>query len=302
MRRPPRQLRSIAAALAVTLHAGASTVGAQSLGGPPSAENCVRWGSALAAGRDSALGALNMGWFGGCRDVGPRALAAALERAGSETDTTYLSALSARAGTLTHPAILSAALRLASDRAASVEARAAGLLVLSGEFGHGMDINGRAGGTLLTVALPEPGACFVGLRVVSPDPPATAALPSDAPRQAAVVVDRIRTDASEPTLLRTLARCVRPAVARGVPPQVDVSGVRLNYACGDWFRIHNPTGEPLTFTFAAEKTGERHNIIVPPGGERQFAIAAPSTVRLYFDGRLIQTTTHGGTTCPTRQE
>jgi hypothetical protein len=292
------------AALAALAPWTVATAAAQDLDlyGPPTAENCARWAAMHSEGRAPALAVLRQNPLASCPDAGPAALAAAVQRASAETDTTYLAWLAGRAGLLTHPAVFAAALRLAGDRGATVESRAAGLLVLGGQNGAGGEINGTGWGALLVEPVPNAArGCFMSLRPICGGPaPASAPLPGDAKRQAAVVVDRIRTDPAEPALLRTLARCVRPAVARGVPPQVDVSGVRLRYLCGNWFRIHNPTVETLMFGFAAEKTGERSNISVFPGGERMFATAAPSTVRLYYDGRLIQTTAHGGTACPAK--
>ena len=244
----------------------------------------------LEGDRATALAVLRQNALASCPDAGPRALAAAVERASAETDTAYLTMLADRAGLFTHPKLFAAALRLAGDRAATAESRAAGLLVLARQSGRS---------TLLVEPVTKPeGGCFLTFGRFGGPEPGSAPLPADANRRAAVVVDRIRTDPSEGELVRTIARCVRPAVARGVPPQIDVSGVRLRYFCGNWFKIYNPTSEQLTVTYDAEKTGERYNIDVGPGGERMFVTAAPSTVRLYYDARLIQTTAHGGTVCP----
>ena len=258
---------------------------------------CAEWSRALAAGGESARHALDYADLPGCPDVGPRALAAALRDARAETDTTYLLRLTAQAGNLGHPAILAAALQLAGDRSATTEARATAMLILAGELGYGMDVAGRSGGEVLVVPLPDQKPCYLNARVAGLPPAAAAAQSADAPRRVAVVLDHLRTDASEPVLLRNLARCLRVTV-RGVPPQIDVSGVRLEYVCGNWFRIGNPTAEALTFTYVAERAGERHIVGVRPRGEFSIATETPSAMKLYYDGRLIQTAENRGTTCP----
>ena len=263
----------------------------------PSAAECAAWARGLAAGGREALEALDTGWLAGCPSSGPTALASALRGARAETDTAYLARLAGAAGNLEHPAVLSAALDLAADRGASIPARATALLILPGQVGAGPGVNGLPVGTLLTQELPAAGLCGPGLRTPHAAAPAAAARPADAPRRMAVIVDRIRTDPTEAELLRNLARCVRPVV-KGVPPQVDVHGVRLSYVCGNWFRVSNPTPETLTFAYVAERIGERLGVSVPARGENSIATTAPSSVRLYYDGRLIQTAENRGTSCP----
>ena len=263
----------------------------------PSVADCAQWAQSLAAGGQAAIETLDRGWLAGCPNSGPAALASALRGARAETDTAYLVRLADVAGNLEHPAILAAALELAGDRGATTAARATALLVLPGQLGAGPGVNGLPGGVLLTQPLPATGVCAPGLRATHAAAPASAASRGDAPRRVAAVVDRIRTDASEPDLLRSLARCVRPAV-KGVPPQVDVSAVRLTYVCGNWFRVRNPTRESLLFEFVAEGTGERRRLRVSAGGERTIATDAPARVRLYYDGRSIQAAANGGAPCP----
>ncbi len=205
----------------------AGTVQAQDvnyrLAAPPSAEECQRWATALNGG-------VLTGWLPYCPALAPSAFAAAVRAARAVTDTAYLSGLAARAGDVRDLRIFDAALEVAADGRASDRARILGLLITVSQLGSSQDIvfHSIARSELFTQVLPAEGMC--GFGPASSDGIAfDNGLPDDANRRAARVIDGIRFANGTSTLLRNFARCARSAVGRDIPPQVDVSQIRLDY-------------------------------------------------------------------------
>lgn len=58
----------------------------------------------------------------------------------------------------------------------------------------------------------------------------------------------------EPALLRNFAGCARTSAPGEIPPQIDVSKVRLTYLCGDSFTNRDQTGAtiPVTMKITAD--------------------------------------------------
>ena len=85
----------------------------------------------------------------------------------------------------------------------------------------------------------------------------------------------------------------------------DEGPVKLNYECGNTFRIRNSTYDSVTVIWEAEGTAERDTVVLPPrpAGEgfsaRLITTAAAATVRLLdLDGKLIVSKQNeGGPAC-----
>lgn len=284
------------AALTLLGHAGA--VQAQTLGRPlPERAECSAWAADVGRGGAPAMEVLIYGWLPACPEDGPAAVAAAISAAGQVADTAYLVALFRTAAYIRDAQVFAAAQALASNRSARPEPRVAALLILMGVLDMPTSFNDLGGSALMVTALPSD-RCLPTLGVggtrwrVIDDP-----LPADARRQVAGLVDRIRHDPTESPLMRNLAGCMRPAFF-DVPPQIDVSGVRLTYLCDTLFRIYNPTPDRLVFTVEVEGTDETFRIGVGEGQEYTFFTEHVGTVQLYYDGRLIQTAANGQQPCP----
>lgn len=293
----PTFWRTVYAGGALALALSAQPLHAQDESAPSLAQ-CRGWSTALATGGPGAQRVLAESWLGGCPDIGPQALADAVTRFRSETDASVLWSLTSRAGLVTHPQIFEAALAVTGDRAASIPARAASLLILSAQIGGSVSINRVGGPVLLTEPRPASGLCATDLPLYAPAELASVAMASDAPRRVAALIDPLQLDAQAPVLLRRLARCVRPHVGREIPPQVDVSGLRASYACGTRFTIRNAAPVRLPFAVEVEGTDERYTLALAGGDSRPLTLDSPGTLRLVYDGRVIQSVANGATTCP----
>jgi hypothetical protein len=211
----------------------------------------------------------------------------------STSDTILLRSLARTAGVVRHPAILSAALAVVADSRNAVPARAAGLLILAGQLGGSPRIAGLSTPNELTVALPATGLCGPALIPTPGHEPAAAPLPADAARQVAHVVDAFRVLTSQPTLLRNLARCIRPTIGGSVPPQIDISAVTLEYVRCNQFVITNPTVFSLPMSIEVDGTTERRGFSAAPG-RTVINTELTGPVRLRYDGKVIGPLANGG--------
>lgn len=283
------------AALAIVGHAG--PVQAQTEFRPlPERAQCSAWAADLGRGGEPAMEVLTYGWLQACPEDGPSAMATAISAAGQVADTAYLAALFRTAAHIRDAQVFTAAQALASDRSARSEPRVAALMILMGLLDMPTVFNGVGRSALMVTVFPSerclPTIGFGGFRRVIENP-----LPADAKRQVSGLVDQIRHDPTESELIRNLARCMRPAFF-DVPPQIDVSGVRLTYLCDNLFRIFNPTPDRLYFTLDVQGTDEFIRVSVGEGDELTLFTEHVGTVRLYYDGRLIQTAANGQQECP----
>jgi hypothetical protein len=79
-----------------------------------------------------------------------------------------------------------------------------------------------------------------------------------------------------------------------------VPGIRLTYLCGTTFRVRNPNLMPLAVRFEVVGTPEAATAMLPAlhpdDGRSTTAITtrATGTVRLPYQGRVIQTAANGG--------
>ncbi|MEW5928679.1 MAG: hypothetical protein AB1941_14520 [Gemmatimonadota bacterium] len=284
-------------AFALVLLAGSAVaLDAQGLAPPPSTEQCQTWTQDLSAGGARALDALTYGWIGGCPTLAAPALAGAIRNARTAQDTMYLGRLAGQAANVRDPQVLDAALALAGDRTASDRARVMAVLVLLGQRGSGLTVGDMPLPALFTERLPATGIC--GFHVATGGAEIVNPLPDDHVRRIAQVLDGIRYQNGESALLRNLARCARTGTLTEVPLQVDVSKIRLDYVCGNTFRIQNHTPEFLILSYTVAGTGEAEDVTARSGGGwTHFNTDTAGTVQLIYDGQVVTTAANTGKSC-----
>ncbi|HSU13056.1 hypothetical protein [Longimicrobium sp.] len=288
-----------AAAAAAILLLPAAGLRAQGWVDPPTSEQCQAWTSDLAAGGQAAMDAVAYGNLAGCTAAAPGALSGAIRAARASRDTAYLGALAAVAGQVRDPGVFGAALEVTGDGRASDESRVMGLLVIGSSLGASQYLPGYTRPQLFTQALPATGVC--GFAAGEGGPVLDNGIPADAERQAARVIDGIRYGGGGAALLQNLARCARSSVDPDIPPQVDVSGIRVDYVCGNDFRVQNHTGTELTLrvtTTAADGTTAAEDLVFPAiGGWTPFTTGATGTVQVSYDGQPVATVANAGRRC-----
>lgn len=266
---------------------------------PPTSTQCQAWTSDLAAGGQPAMDVLTYGNVAGCTDAAPGTLAGAIRAARASRDTAYLGALAVVAGQVRDPAVFGAALEVTGDGRASSESRVMGLLVIGSSLGASQYLPGYTRPQLFTQALPATGVC--GFAGGDSGPVIDHPLPADAERQAARVIDAIRFGGGQPALVQNLARCARSSVDPEVPPQVDVAGIRVDYVCGNDFRVQNHTGTELTLRFtttAADGSATAEDFPFPAiGGWTQVTTPVSGTVQVSYDGQPVATVANPGKRC-----
>lgn len=260
---------------------------------------CQEWAAGLAMGGASAFDVLTYGNLSACPATAPAALAQAVRSARASGDTAYLGQLAAVAGDVRDPAVFSAALEVAADGRASNRARVMGLLVTVAHLGSSQEMMDVTRPQLFTEALSATDVC--GFEApdfkLSTDNP----LAADAERQAARVIDRILYASGQPALVQNLARCARTSVSDAIPPQVDVSGIRVDYVCGNTFRVQNHTGATLTLavtTTEADGTGVTEDHVMPAkGGWTHFTAPTAGPIQVTYDDTPVATVANPGRGC-----
>jgi hypothetical protein len=296
----PRTFFSRAAlAAAALLMVPACALRAQGWVDPPTSAECQAWTQDLAAGGEAAMDVVAYGNLAGCTEAAPGALAGAIRAARASRDTAYLGALAVVSGQVRDPAVFGAALEVTADGRASDESRVMGLLVIGSSLGSSQYVPGYTRPQLFTGALPATGVC--GFAAGDGGPVLDNGIPADAERQAARVIDAIRFGGGGSALVQSLARCARSFVDPDIPPQVDVSGVRVDYVCGNDFRVQNHTGTELTLrvaTTAADGSIDAEDLVFPAiGGWTPFTAAASGTVQVSYDGQPVATVANAGRRC-----
>lgn len=275
---------------AVSLHA-------QGLGAPPTPAQCEAWTRSLAAGGQEALDALTYGSISDCPETGGPALSTAVRSARAVEDTTYLSRLAGQAARFRDPAVFDAALTLFADRNASPRARVMSLMVLAGQLGSSMDVQEMTPPEVFTRPVTVRVGCGFGVAAGSLTS-VDHGLPANHERRAARVIDAIRHAHGEPALVQNLARCSRTLISSEIPPQVDVSKIRLDYVCGNTFRIQNHTPEYLMLSYTVAGTGEAADVTARSGGGwTHFNTDTAGTVQLIYDGEVVATVANTGKSC-----
>jgi len=180
---------------------------AQIVQGPlPTGAECEEARNSLESGsRESAP----PGVLFNCGESGAVALARALRRERSGTDTQFFLYLFSGIAKVQHPAILDAAVDIARDKTASETARAMSLLVIESQ---------HASGTILPPRYewearlngPFPADCVYGW--TSGDYASAYRMPSDYQARIRAVLDTVAQDSTETEHMRNLAVCLRTMV------------------------------------------------------------------------------------------
>jgi hypothetical protein len=284
---------------AVALALAPAGLAAQGWGAPPTDAQCDEWATGLTAGGQTALYVVTYGNIPACPSVAPGALAGAIRAARATRDTAYLGGLAGTAAQVRDPAVFAAALEVADDGRASNESRVLGLLVAVSSLGSSPDVPGYARPRLFTQALPAAGIC--GFEVAGGGPVIDNPLPADAERRAARVFDGIRYANGEPALVQNLARCARSVISVEIPPQVDVSQIRVDHVCGNTFRVQNHTGASLILavtTTGPDGVTETEDVQAPAkGGWTQFTAPATGPIQVSYDGAPVATVANAGRGC-----
>lgn len=195
--------------------------------------------------------------------------------------------------------LANAALDIANDGTATEASRAFALFTV----GTQVDPSAR---------LPEPEASVLASEVAQPclmDAWVHAGGPADAPITAATYARVHSTtltlfrNASLPPRVRRMAQCAHIALRGFYLPPVLASDIQLTYLCGNRFRLRNRGFREVDVVWEVYNTTDR--------GEESIGAATPfllnfdqpfttelrGTVRLFYNGALIQTKANGGTTC-----
>lgn len=79
----------------------------------------------------------------------------------------------------------------------------------------------------------------------------------------------------------------------------EIAGIRLTYMCGNTFRVRNPNDQEAIVTWDVYQKNESGSLTLPPKpagalhSETFFTTVNKGTVRLFYDGQLIQTKANG---------
>jgi hypothetical protein len=126
--------------------------------------------------------------------------------------------------------------------------------------------------------------------------PGVSDLPSTTYQSVLATIRSVAQDASAPTLLHNVADCWRRILERNA--SVNVTTIRLTYMRGTKFRIRNPNVAPIDVQYDVYGTTESGVLAVLGGEDYFFWTENTGTVRLFYQGVLIQTKANGNTTCP----
>jgi hypothetical protein len=112
-------------------------------------------------------------------------------------------------------------------------------------------------------------------------------------------------NASLPVRLRRMALCLQTSLSAVFTPPAVGSAIQLTYLCGNRFRIRNKNFVDVDVRWDVYNTQESSvesigaASLLVPNFDQQFETIQRGTVRLFFNGALIQTKANGGTTCTT---
>lgn len=271
---------------------------AQVFGTPATAGDCAEWTAGLAAGGVAALNAVTYGNLPACPDPAPT-VSSAVRSARASADTAYLGRLAATAGEVKDVAVFAAALDVAADGRASDRARIMGLMIAVSHLGSSQDVSDVERPQLFTEALSATGVC--GFEPAATFPTVDNPLAPDAERQAARVIDGILYAKGQSALVQNLARCARASISIDIPPQVDVRMIKLDYVCGNGFRVQNHTGATVTLaitTTAPDGTSQTEDHVIPAkGGWTHFTAPTAGPIQVTYDGTPVATVANPGRGC-----
>jgi hypothetical protein len=209
--------------------------------------------------------------IGRCGNEGAVALATAVRANSEVSDPAFWSDLGQIAYGVHHPALLQAALDVASDAGATFPARALGLQIAL--WHHNRNAGFANNGHLLTLrsilaggvgASPSERFC-VAPGIGASSPLISASLPADADQQIAATAERVEGSAGSAPALQTMARCLREELAREVPRSVDAAKISIQYVCDNVFRITNRLSSGVTLTYRVSGSEESDIVVATPG-------------------------------------
>jgi hypothetical protein len=196
--------------------------------------------------------------------------------------------------------LVNAALDVANDASATELARTWALYTAGGQAQP-------------ATRMPRPDAPVVG----SVDRPcgmnafSSAAEPAGAPI-APTTLARLHTisltlfrNSSLPPRVRRMALCANTAVLSLYTPPVLASDIQLTYLCGNRFRLRNRSFQDVDVRWEVYNTTDRGEESIGsataliPNFDQTFTTELRGTVRLFYNGVLIQTKANGGTVCTT---
>ena len=85
--------------------------------------------------------------------------------------------------------------------------------------------------------------------------------------------------------------------------KTQIDSIRLTYICGNRFRVRNPNDTEVTVIWDVYEKSEKGTLVLPPRlegveySETLFETQNKGTVRLFLDGKVIETKANGGTVC-----
>ena len=110
-------------------------------------------------------------------------------------------------------------------------------------------------------------------------------------------------NASMPPRVRRMALCANTAVQSIYTPPVLASDIQLTYLCGNRFRLRNRSFQDVDVRWEVYNTTDRGEESIGsataliPNFDQTFTTELRGTVRLFYNGALIQTKANGGTVC-----
>ena len=127
-----------------------------------------------------------------------------------------------------------------------------------------------------------------------------APLPSGFKSSVYATMKAIEADHSGPVTVQGAAHCWRVWLSQTQP--FDPTTITLSYVCGNTFRITNTSANTYRFTYqsvgANVLTSESGTIYGKAFGPTNFTMLYFSTVRLFYNGTLLQSKANGKTVCP----
>jgi hypothetical protein len=231
-------------------------------------------------------------WFAlaTCGTIGEAAFAQAIQTAPvyTEADGDRLAAFFgmfyARRTSVLFNALKSAVQTAAASDAFQLEA----IRALGGIYAPGTEFDS------ISVATAPRGICGQRRAIIYPSG-SLADLPSDYLVQMVAAMQSVETAANRSMAVRGNAHCWRLTAEFAVPPVA--SKLFLTYMCGNRFRYRNTNTAPAVISTDVYGTSEHYSFTVQPAEDYFFELQHRGTVRLFFNGSLIQTKANGGTTC-----
>lgn len=261
-------------------------------GSAQSPTDCANAVQALGAGdRNADLWA----FLHRCGVAGATALGNAISSSYQETDVAYLQALHSSAGLIRDPEILNAATEVVRYSPSSRQARAAALITVARQLNEALARDPRVSWSLLMTGTPT--MCpvgaggFIGYS-------STRQLSADSVATVSQALDQLSGEASAPTALREMARCVRRRLADIVPITFETGLLRVTHQCGNYWRFDNYSDRPARVRYEVVGTGEVGELSIRPQEHQTISVDTNNSVRLLYNGVLIMTAGNGWNPCP----